>query len=118
MALGDGGMIWCGVVRGVLHFSLPPWQPFVSDELKRRKKLLSLTLVDFYEAICRLCTMMPLPSESILLVYGCGTYKEFFDQVEAGVHDGEAIAGPELEMGEDFLTHHWKVARTVACFFY
>lgn len=106
------------MVRGVLHFSLPPWQPFVSDELKRRKKLLSLTLVDFYEAICRLCTMMPLPSESILLVYGCGTYKEFFDQVEAGVHDGEAIAGPELEMGEDFLTHHWKVARTVACFFY
>jgi len=88
-------------------------QPFVSDELKRRHKLIGLQYVDFLEAIARLCTMMRLPSVPDLLHYQCASYKEFYDQVEAGHTTGDAIQG-DLggEVGDDILLRHWQVAET------
>jgi len=76
-------------------------QTFVTDEIKRREKMIHLTFTDFLEALARLCTFKPLPTSELLGamgVFSCATYFEKAKELNTTI-DGidEALVLPPLD---------------------
>jgi len=62
-------------------------QTFVTDEIKRRDKLMHLSYVDFLEAIARISQHKTLPSRDLLKLTGCKTPRAFFEKAKTGLLD-------------------------------
>jgi len=63
-------------------------QPFVTDEARKRDKMSNLSYVDFLEALSRILTFKPLPSQELLKQYEAKSAAHFFEQVVNGEHEG------------------------------
>jgi len=80
----DVGIIDAEVTQREVRLCFIWSQTFVSDEIKRREKLINMTFVDFLEALCRLCCFKALPTPVQLRKAGVRTVKQFFDADAAG----------------------------------
>ena len=76
-------------------------QTFVTDEIKRRDKLVHLTFVDFLEAIARLCTFKALPTPELIEAIGAHSCAAYFEKAKelATTIDGidESFVLPALD---------------------
>ena len=68
-------------------------QPFVTDEVKRRMQMTNLSFVDFLEAVARLCTFKPMPTDELLKECRALTVPHFFQQASVGLHAGSGLLG-------------------------
>ena len=76
-------------------------QPFVTDEIKRREKQQHLSFLDFCEALCRVITFKPLPTQEMLKAHSARSCAHFFLQEEQGVHEGRKLCRPQISWRED-----------------
>ena len=74
--------------------------PFVTDEVKRRDKMMHLNFTDFIEALCRVCTFKPLPTTELLKTHGARSCAHFFQQETQGLHDGRKLCGRAVDWRE------------------
>jgi len=77
--------------------------PFVTDELKRRLQLTQLDFVSFLEALCRLTTFKRMPTDEVLKECKALTVPHWFQQAEAGKHEGAAMLRPVTWQEEELL---------------
>ena len=71
-----------------MHHTRSHFCRFVSDELKRRTKLVHMTYFDFCEALARITTLKPLPTRTHLVQCNAATVGKFYMQAMAGLHAG------------------------------
>jgi len=62
-------------------------QSFVTDEMKRRDKMLCLSYVDFIEALARLASFKMLPTSEQLRLTNSASCAHFFEQAASGMLD-------------------------------
>ena len=76
-------------------------QPFVTDEIKRRERMMHLSFIDFCEALGRVITFKPLPTQDLLKAHSARSAAHFFLQEEQGVHEGRKLCKLPIKWGEE-----------------
>ena len=64
-------------------------QAFCTDDMKRRIVLTHLSYVDFLEALARITTFRPLPTQALLKSTGSRSPEHFYMLATAGLHKGK-----------------------------
>jgi len=85
----DVGLVDTEVTERELSLCFIWSQTFVSDEIKRREKMIHCMHVDFFEALARICCFKALPTDAQMEKVGATTCKQYFDAVAEGLVEGE-----------------------------
>jgi len=79
-------------------------QGIVTDEIARRRALLGLSFVDFFEALARVTTMKPLPTAHLVEASGARCASDFFAQLARGEHGGPGSLDKPSRRSEECST--------------
>jgi len=72
-------------------------QPLVTDEIRRNEKCRHLNYIDFLEALCRLCTLKPLPTKSVVEAYGASSASALFKAIDRGEHEASVLYAARID---------------------